>query len=66
MASLITLTPCEIVDRQSAGSSVPQSTVLLMLFAYGGPELASPHQNAAWSLNKLSAWLDKHPLEADR
>ncbi|KAJ3656220.1 hypothetical protein Zmor_015314 [Zophobas morio] len=66
MASLITLTPEEIVASQASESSVPHSTVLLMLFSYAGSELASPHQNTAWSLPKLSVWLDEHPSEADR
>lgn len=66
MATLITLAPKEIVQKQISGSSVPHSTVLLLLFSFAGTELASPHQNAAWSLTKLSSWLDEHPLESDR
>lgn len=66
MATLITLTPQEIIDKQMSGSSVPHSIVLLLLFSFAGPELASPHQNTAWSLTKLSAWLDEHTLESDR
>ncbi|CAH0557010.1 unnamed protein product [Brassicogethes aeneus] len=66
MASLIILTPEEIVASQMLGSSVPHSTVLLMLFSFAGSDLASPHQNTGWSLPKLSAWLDKHVKEEDR
>ncbi|KAG5889011.1 hypothetical protein JTB14_033940 [Gonioctena quinquepunctata] len=66
MASLIVTTPEEILAGQSLGSSVPYSTTLLMLFAYADPELSSPHQNTAWSLPKLSAWLDEHTSELDR
>ncbi|KAJ8920765.1 hypothetical protein NQ315_004905 [Exocentrus adspersus] len=66
MAFLITLTPAEIVSRQVAGSSVPHSTILLMLFGFAGSELASPHQNTGWSLPKLSSWLDEHTNEEDR
>ncbi|EFA03811.1 Conserved oligomeric Golgi complex subunit 5-like Protein [Tribolium castaneum] len=66
MASLVTLTPEEIVASQASESSVPHSTVLLLLFSFAGSELASPHQNTAWSLPKLSAWLDEHPSESDR
>lgn len=66
MASLIALSPAEIVSGQISGSSVPHSTILLMLFGFGGSELASPHQNTGWSLPKLSAWLDEHVSEEDR
>lgn len=66
MASLITLTPTEIVASQTAGSSVPPSTILLMLFSFASPELASPHQNTSWSLPKLSVWLDEHEKESER
>lgn len=66
MAILIVLAPSEIVSGHASGSSVPHSTVLFMLFAFAGPDLASPHQNTAWSLPKLSAWLDEHTNEADR
>lgn len=66
MASLVVLTPEEIVASQASESSVPHSTVLLLLFSFAGTELASPHQNTAWSLPKLSAWLDEHTSEADR
>lgn len=45
VASLITQSPEEIAAGQVSGSSVPNSTVLLMLFSYAGPDLASPHQN---------------------
>ncbi|KAF5273590.1 hypothetical protein FQR65_LT04588 [Abscondita terminalis] len=66
MATLIVLPPHEIIQKQISGSSVPHSTVLLMLFSFAGSDLASPHQNAAWSLTKLSSWLDEHPAESDR
>ncbi|CAG9771942.1 unnamed protein product [Ceutorhynchus assimilis] len=66
MASLITQTPEEIIAGQAQGSSVPHSTILLMLFSYAGPDLASPHQNTGWSLPKISAWLDEHPTESER
>lgn len=66
VASLIVLTPQEIVSGQTSESSVSHSTVLLMLFAFAGPELASPHQNTGWSLPKVSAWLDEHQNEAER
>ncbi|CAG9858527.1 unnamed protein product [Phyllotreta striolata] len=66
MASLIVQSPPDIVAGQTPESSVPHSTALLMLFAYGGPELASPHQNTGWSLPKMSAWLDEHRSEAER
>jgi hypothetical protein len=66
MASLVTLTPEEIVASQASESSVPHSTILLLLFSYAGSDLASPHQNTAWSLPKLSVWLDEHPSESDR
>ncbi|KAK4878939.1 hypothetical protein RN001_007085 [Aquatica leii] len=66
MATLIVLSPQEIVQKQISGSSVPHSTVLLMLFSFAGVDLASPHQNAAWSLTKLSSWLDEHIMESDR
>ncbi|ERL92500.1 conserved oligomeric Golgi complex subunit 5 [Dendroctonus ponderosae] len=66
MASLIAQTPEEIVAGQASGSSVPHSTILLMLFSFAGQDLASPHQNTGWSLPKLSAWLDEHPSESDR
>lgn len=66
MASLVTLTPEEIVAGQASHSSVPHSTVSLLLFSFAGSELASPHQNTGWSLPKLSSWLDEHPNEKDR
>jgi hypothetical protein len=66
MASLVTLTPDEIVASQASESSVPHSTILLLLFSYAGSDLASPHQNTGWSLPKLSVWLDEHPSESDR
>ncbi|KAF5281574.1 hypothetical protein FQA39_LY05109 [Lamprigera yunnana] len=66
MATLMVLLPEEIIQKQLSGSSVPHSTVLLMLFSFAGSDLASPHQNAAWSLSKLSSWLDEHPIESDR
>ncbi|KAL1491355.1 hypothetical protein ABEB36_011963 [Hypothenemus hampei] len=66
MASLLGQTPEQIVSGQSQGSSVPHSTILLMLFSFAGEDLASPHQNTGWSLPKLSAWLDEHPNESDR
>ncbi|XP_018576829.1 conserved oligomeric Golgi complex subunit 5 [Anoplophora glabripennis] len=66
VASLIALSPTEIVSGQISGSSVPHSTILLMLFGFAGPELASPHQNTSWSLPKLSTWLDEHTNEEDR
>ncbi|VEN37219.1 unnamed protein product [Callosobruchus maculatus] len=66
MATLITLSPEEIVSRQMKGSCIPDSTVLFTLFAFAGSDLASPHQNTSWSLPKLSAWLDEHKSEADR
>ncbi|KAK5645700.1 hypothetical protein RI129_004164 [Pyrocoelia pectoralis] len=66
MATLITLTPEEIIQKQISGSSVPHSTVLFLLFSFAGNDLASPHQNASWSLSKISSWLDEHTLESDR
>lgn len=66
MATLVALTPEEIVASQASGSCVPPSTVLLLLFTFAGPELASPHQNTGWSITKLSVWLDEHPSEAER
>lgn len=66
VAILIVLSPSEIVSGHASGSAVSHSTVLFMLFAFAGPELASPHQNTGWTLSKLSAWLDEHPNEADR
>lgn len=66
MAILIVLSPSEIVAGHASGGSVPPSTVLFMLFAFAGADLASPHQNTAWSLPKLSSWLDEHPKEDDR
>lgn len=66
MATLITLTPKEIIESNASGSSVPPSTILLLLFSFAGSDLASPHQNTGWSLQKLSTWLDEHPNESDR
>lgn len=66
MVTLITLSPSEIVASQVTGSCVPPSTVLLLLFSFAGPELASPHQNTGWTISKLSAWLDEHQSESDR
>lgn len=66
MATLITLTPKEIVDSHASGSSVPHSVILLLLFSFAGSELASPHQNTGWSLQKLSKWLDQHQSESER
>ncbi|XP_018320552.1 conserved oligomeric Golgi complex subunit 5 [Agrilus planipennis] len=66
MATLIALSPKEIVASQVSGSSVPHSTVLLLLFSYAEPELASPHQNMGWSITEFTSWLDKHTLESDR
>ncbi|KAJ8954371.1 hypothetical protein NQ318_011044 [Aromia moschata] len=66
MASLVVLSPAEIVAGQISGSSVPHSTVLLMLFAFASSDLSSPHQNTNWSLPKLSAWLDQHAGEEER
>ncbi|XP_057656246.1 conserved oligomeric Golgi complex subunit 5 [Diorhabda carinulata] len=66
VASLIVLTPEEIIAGQTVDSPVPHSTILLMLFAYAGQDLASPHQNTSWSLPKISAWLDEHQSEAER
>lgn len=66
MATLVTLSPTEIIESQASGSSVPHSTILLLLFSYAGPELASPHQNTGWSLQNLSTWFDEHVNESDR
>ncbi|XP_060527805.1 conserved oligomeric Golgi complex subunit 5 [Cylas formicarius] len=66
MSLLVTLSPHEIIQGQTSGSSVPDSIVLLMLFSFAGPELASPHQNTGWSIPKLTTWLDEHPNEGDR
>ncbi|XP_045470713.1 conserved oligomeric Golgi complex subunit 5 [Harmonia axyridis] len=66
MTSLITLDPTEIINSYTEGSVVPASTILLLLFSHAGAELASPHQNTEWSLQKLSAWLDEHQSENDR
>lgn len=66
MATLITLTPKEIIESHASGSSVPHSIILLLLFSFAGLDLASPHQNTGWSLQKLSTWLDEHPNESDR
>ena len=66
MAILIAQSANEIIESQGTGSPVPHSTVLLMLFSFAGTELASPHQNTGWSLQKLSTWLDEHPSESDR
>ncbi|XP_017779416.1 PREDICTED: conserved oligomeric Golgi complex subunit 5 [Nicrophorus vespilloides] len=66
MATLVALTPQEIVASQEDGSSVPHSTVLLLLFSFASLDLASPHQNTGWSLPKLSAWLDEHTSEDER
>lgn len=66
MTSLITLSPVEIISNYTEGSVVPSSTILLLLFSHAGPELASPHQNTGWSLQKLSSWLDEHQSERER
>lgn len=66
VATLVTQSPAEMVAGQTVGSSVPPSTVLLLMFSHAGQELASPHQNTGWSLPKLSSWLDEHTLESDR
>lgn len=66
MATIVILEPEEIVKSQVVGSSVPHSVILFLLFSYAGTELASPHQTAAWTIPKLSQWLDEHPLESDR
>lgn len=66
MATLVALTPEEIVKSQEPGSVVPSSTILLLLFSYAGSELASPHQNMGWSVQKMSVWLDEHASEAER
>ncbi|KAL3282359.1 hypothetical protein HHI36_005545 [Cryptolaemus montrouzieri] len=66
MSLLITLSPSEIIESHTEGSVVPPSTILLLLFSFAGNELASPHQNTGWSLQKLSAWLDEHELESDK
>ncbi|XP_050507229.1 conserved oligomeric Golgi complex subunit 5 [Diabrotica virgifera virgifera] len=66
VASVIVLSPEEIVAGQTPDSSIPHSTILLMLFAFAGLDLASPHQNTSWSLPKISAWLDEHQDEGER
>lgn len=66
MATIVTLSPGEIVKSQVVGSSVPHSIVLFLLFSHGGTELASPHQTAAWTITKLSTWLDEHISESER
>lgn len=66
MATLVALTPEEIVKSQESGSVVASSTILLLLFSFAGAELASPHQNMGWSVHKLSLWLDEHKSETER
>lgn len=66
MGILITLPPQEIIQAQLVGSSVPHSTVLLMLFSYASPDLQSPHTSANWTIEKLSKWLDEHIDERNR
>ncbi|XP_022914460.1 conserved oligomeric Golgi complex subunit 5 [Onthophagus taurus] len=66
MATLIIQSPTDIVASQDSGSSIPHSTVLFLLFSYAGSELASPHQNTGWTIQKLSTWLDEHVSEYER
>lgn len=66
MATLVALTPEEIVRSQESGSVVPPSIILLLLFSFAGSQLASPHQNTGWSVQKLSSWLNEHVSETDR
>lgn len=66
MATLVALTPEEIVKSQESGSVVPSSMILLLLFSFAGSDLASPHQNMGWNVQKLSSWLDEHRSEDER
>lgn len=66
METLVALTPDEIVKSQESGSVVPSSTILLLLFSFAGSDLASPHQNMGWSVQKLSSWLDEHESDIER
>lgn len=66
MGTLITLPPSEVVQSQLVGSSVPHSTVLLMLFSHASPDLQSPYQTTNWSIEKLSKWFDEHTDEKNR
>ncbi|KAK9869808.1 hypothetical protein WA026_003539 [Henosepilachna vigintioctopunctata] len=66
MSSLIIMSPEEIINSYSEGSIVPPSHILLLLFSFAGAELASPHQNTGWSVQKLSIWLDEHQSEFEK
>ncbi|XP_034194071.1 conserved oligomeric Golgi complex subunit 5 four way stop isoform X1 [Osmia lignaria lignaria] len=69
LKALIPFNPDEIVHKVLEGDGdcgIPRSLVLSHLFSTAPPELVSPHQNANWSVGRLSQWMDNHPKERDR
>lgn len=66
LKSLIGLPAQEVASSAAAGTALPYSLVLTLLFSQAPSELLSPHQSAGWSISRLSQWLDSHPAERDR
>lgn len=49
-------------------ASVQTSTLLFMMFGHAQPtgDLLPPHKTLGWTVQQLSAWLDRHPNEDQR
>lgn len=64
---MITLTPENLIQNTIEEGIVPNYVILFLLFGHAKqPELASPHQAADWTNEKLLQWLDGHTSERER
>lgn len=54
------------VQNLDVDTPVPAYIILLMMFAYAGSDLISPHLTAGWTNEKLIKWLDGHKADRDR
>lgn len=64
---MITLTPENLIQSTVEEGIVPSYIILFLLFGHAKQnELASPHQAADWTNEKLIQWLDGHTSERER
>lgn len=63
---LLSLAPMKIAEHTCRTNTMPHSLVMLLLFAFAGPDLLSPHQCAGWSNRQLVDWLHEHKNERER
>lgn len=64
---MITLTPENLIKSTSEEGIIPAYLILFLLFGHAKHvELASPHQAADWSHDKLIQWLHGHTSDKER